>query len=531
MYDRLIVINAVRGVLVLAAVLSLGACRHSPAGVTESASLVVALTGNPGSLNPAVTTSGNTHLVADQIFNGLVGLDEQFQPVPELAERWDVEDGGRVYRFALRPGVVWHDGVPLTAGDVKFTFQEALLKYHSRTRAALEPLLASIHTPDDLTVVFNLKAPYPALPYRLDVVEAPIIPRHVYEGQDLMAGPASRRPVGTGPFRFVSYIPDDRVVLERNREYFRKGMPGVDRLTFRVLPNASTAIAALEKGEVDFVNTVPGPDAARLRGTRGIAVEATVGGAGGSACQDVLIPNLARPALADLRVRRAIAHAIDRRFIVDRVYFGQGRPATGPIHHMVGWAYTRDVRQYEYDPDKARRLLDEAGWPGQRGEGLTLTFTYAAGHERLGLSLREQLKAAGVTLVLESLDFNAAVDKVFAKKAFDLGVASYCNGADPDVGVRRVYVSSNIGPFPFSNGAGYRNPRIDDLFDRASREPDRARRRALYVEIQRLLADDVPYFWLIDSQLLRAYRSSFTGFRLWTGAFCESVRHTRAPAD
>ena len=524
MYDLIIVISPGRCALVVVAVLSIGSCRHPSADQPGSA-LVVALTGNPGGLNPAVTTSGNTHQVADQLFNGLVGLNERFELVPELAKRWDVEDGGRVYRFTLRPGVLWHDGMPFTAGDVKFTFEKALLKYHARTRAALEPLLASIDTPDDLTVIFTLKAPYPALLYRLDVVEAPIIPRHVYEGQDLLAGPASRRPIGTGPFRFVSYSPDDRVVLERNPAYFRPGLPGMARLTFKVLPNASTAISALEKGEVDFVNTVPGPDAARLRVTPGITVEASRGGPGGSACQDVLIPNLSRPALADLRVRRAIAHAIDRRFIVDRVYFGQGRPATGPISHLVDWAYTPDVRLYEHDPGRARRLLDEAGWTeGHDGERLTLTFTHPAGHERLGLSLREQLKAVGVRLVLESLDFNAAVDRVFAKKAFDLGVASYCNGADPDIGVRRVYVSSNIGPFPFSNGAGYRNPRVDELFDMASRESDRARRRTLYVEIQRILADDLPYFWLIDSQLLRAYRSSFTGFRLWTGAFCESVR-------
>jgi peptide/nickel transport system substrate-binding protein len=422
--------------------------------------------------------------------------------------------------------------MPFTSADVKFTFEEALLRYHSRTRAALEPLLVSIETPDDLTVVFTLGAPYPALLHRLDVVEAPIIPRHVYEGQDLLGGPASRRPIGTGPFRFVSYIPDNRVVLERNQQYFRDGRPGVDRLVFKVMPNASTALAALEKGEVDFVNAVPGPDAVRLRNTPGIEVEPSPGGPGGSACQEVLIPNLSRPALADVRVRRAIAHAIDLRFIVDRVYFGQGRPATGPISHLLAWAYTPNVRQYEHDPGRAGRLLDAAGWkPRGGGERLSLTFTHAAGHERLGLALREQLAAVGIDLRLQTLDFNAAVDKVFAKKDFDLGIASYCNGADPDVGVRRVYVSTNIGPFPFSNGAGYRNPRIDQLFDEASRELDRGRRRFLYAEVQRLLADDVPYFWLVDSLLLRAYRSTFTGFRLWTGSFCESVRPVRAAVN
>lgn len=157
-----------------------------------------------------------------------------------------------------------------------------------------------------------------------------------------------------------------------------------------------------------------------------------------------------------------------------------------------------------------------------------MTFTHASTHQRLGQALREQFRAVGITLDLRTLDFNAAVEQVFVKKTFDLGLASFCNGADPDIGVRRVYVSSNIGPYPFSNGAGYRNARIDTLFDDATRATDRANRRQAYVEIQRILADDVPYFWLIDSEALRAHRTAFTGFRLWTGAFAETVRPASA---
>lgn len=485
---------------------------------------MIAQGGDPGALNPAVTTSGNTHAVTDQIFNGLVGLDERLEPVPELAERWTIEDGGRSYRFHLRPGVRWHDGKAFTSADVQYTFEQALLKYHSRTRAALEGLLVGIDTPDEATVVFRLARPYAPLLQRLDVVEASIIPRHQYDGHDVLNGEPTRRPIGTGPFRFVSYAPADRLVLEKNPDYFRQGLPGVDRVVFRILPNASTAVSALESGEVDYIGGVPGSDIARLRRTRGIAVVSGTGGSGGSACQDVLIPNLARPPLADIRVRRALAHAIDRQFIVDRVYFGQGRAATGPISHLLAWAYTADVRQYPHDVVLAEHLLDEAGYPVRgSGERFRLTFTHAANHQRLGQVLREQLEAVGVTLALETRDFNAAVEQVFVRKAFDLGLASYCNGADPDVGVRRVYVSSNIGPYPFSNGAGYRDERIDRLFEEATRAADRTGRRATYVEIQKRLVEQLPYFWLIDSQTLRAHRTSFTGFRLWTGAFVEAV--------
>jgi peptide/nickel transport system substrate-binding protein len=490
--------------------------------------LVVAQGGDPGALNPAVTTSGNTHPVTDQIFNGLVGLDEQLNSVPELAEHWSIEDEGRTYRFDLRHGVKWHDGRPFTSADVKFTFQEALLKYHSRTRAALEPLLRSIDVPDDHTVIFRLKHPYSALLQRLDVVEASIIPKHRFEGHDVMAPQGPPRPIGTGPFKFVSFAAGDKVVLERNPDYFRKGLPLIDRLVFRILPEAGTAIAALERGEIDYAGSVAGPDIPRLRTTAGIAVVPGTGGSGGSICQDVLIPNLTKPPFNDLRVRRAFAHAIDKQVLVDRVYFGQGQPATGPISHLLTWAYTPDVRQYSHNPDEARRLLDEAGFkPGANGERVAITFTLAQNQQRLAMAVRDQLKTAGITLNLRMMDFNSQVDQVFVKKVFDLGMASYCNGADPEIGVRRVYVSSNIGPFPFSNGAGYRNARIDALFDEAAASTDRTERRKSYVEIQRILADDVPYFWLIDSEGLRAYRTAFTGFRLWTGAFAETVRRAQ----
>lgn len=510
--------------LASAMTVALGGCGSSLEPAPTSTTLVISQGGDPGALNPAVTTSGNTHPITDQIFNGLVGLDANFSPVPELAERWHIEDDGRSYRFILRDDVMWHDGVRFTSADVKFTFEEALLKYHSRTRAALEGLLLGVETPDDRTAVFRLKRPYSPLLQRLDVVEASIIPQHQYQGQDLLTGEPTRRPIGTGPFRFVSYAPSSHVVLERNPDYFRRGLPGVDRLVFRIFPNPSMAVAALENGEVDYVGSVPGADADRLRQTSGIAVVSGTGGSGGSICQDVLIPNITREPFSDVRVRRAFAHAIDRRFIVDRVYFGQGRPATGPISHLLSWAYTPDTRQYSHDPAAAMQLLDQAGLPPDRdGERFAMTFTHAANQQRLAQALRQQLAAVGITLRLNTLDFNAAVEQVFVKKTFDLGFASFCNGADPDIGVRRVYVSSNIGPFPFSNGAGYRNPRIDHLFDLGSEPVERERRRPHYVEIQQILAEDAPYFWLIDSAGFRAHRTSFTGFRLWTGAFVETV--------
>jgi peptide/nickel transport system substrate-binding protein len=486
--------------------------------------LVAVMSADPGMLNPAITTSGNTHFVADQIYNGLVGLDDNLNPIPELAVSWTIGDGGKTYTFKLQPNVTWHDGQPFTSADVKFTFEQALLKYHSRTKAGLQPILDGIDTPDPGTVVFRFKQPYGPLLQRLDSEEAPIIPKHIYEGKDVQNDPANLKPIGTGPFKFVEYVKGDHVTLERNPDYFRTGRPYLDKMIIRIIPNSSTAELALEQGEVDYLNSVAGSDLARLRSNPDITLEPSYGGAGGSVCQDVLIPNLTKPPFDKLAVRQAFYQALDRQFILANVYFGQGSISTGPISKRMAWAYTPDVHPYPHDVAAANSLLDGAGLPrGAGGMRFSVTFTHAASFDKLGAAMQAQLKEVGIDLKQESLDFNAAVDKVFVKKQFDLGVASYCNGADPEIGVRRVYVSTNIGPVAFSNGAGYKNPQVDQLLDRAAALTDRPARAAIYTQLQKILTDDLPYFWMIDTQGYRAFRSVFQGFQVSKGNFAEDA--------
>lgn len=486
--------------------------------------VVVAVNADPGAMNPAITTAGGTHNVTDQLFNGLVGLDDNLNPVPELAASWEVLEGGKVYTFKLVPNVKWHDGVPFTSADVKFTFEQALLKFHARTKAALESALAGIETPDDGTVIFRFKQPYGSLLQRLDVVEAPIIAKHIYEGKEVDKDPANLKPIGTGPFRFVEYVKGDHVTLERNPTYFRPDRPYFDKAIYRIIPNATTATQALEQGEVDYLGSVQGSDLERLRANKGLTLVQGFGGSGGSICQDVLIPNLTKAPFDRPEVRRAFYQAIDRQFLLDRVYFGQGGLSTGPISRQMAWAYTDKVRAYPFDLAAANRALDVAGLPrGADGNRFAITFSHATSFAKLGEALRDQLKGAGIAVQLEALEVNAANDKVFVKKDFDLGVASYCNGSDPEIGVRRVYVSSNIGPILFSNGAGYRNPEVDRLFDAAAATADRDARAGLYAQMQQILTEDLPYFWLIDSQGYRAYRANYRGFRTSGGNILETA--------
>ena len=199
--QRRIVLSA----LVLSVTWAIPAWLHAQDTPTRGGVLVVAISADPGHLNPAITTSGATHTAAELLYNGLLGRDERGDAIPDLAESWTIEQAGAVYRFRLRNDVTWHDGTRFTSADVKYTFEEVLLKFHARTKASMGGALASIDAPDDRTVVFRFKQPYAPLLMQLDATEAPIIPKHVYQGSDPQTYPANTQPIGTGPFRFTSY--------------------------------------------------------------------------------------------------------------------------------------------------------------------------------------------------------------------------------------------------------------------------------------------------------------------------------------
>ena len=493
----------------------------------SGASAVIAVSGDPGHLNPAISTAGPLHAVADSMFNGLVALDRAGNASPDLAKTWSVSEDGLEVRFELTPGVTWHDGHAFTSADVKFTFEEVLFKYHARTRAGLAPAVAAVETPDPATVVFRLKRPHPALLRQLDVTEAPILPRHLHAGSDPNRSEANSRPVGTGAFRFESYVRDDSVVLVKNARYFKMGLPHLDRLVFRVIPETNTQLAALANGEVDYLGRVSPADVARLKGKATLADTTT--GPGGANCIMTLAFNLQRPHLAELPVRQAFAHALDRRQMLERVQFGQGRVAEAPIHSAIPWATLPGaLTPYEVDTVKANALLDRAGLArNASGERATFDLLMFPAFARYAELMRQQLAAVGIALRLKPLDPAAFATSVFTQRAFDLALISYCNGVDPEIGVRRMYHSSAIGNVPFSNAAAYRSDEVDRLFDRAGSSTDTATRGEAYRAMQRLVATDLPYLWLVETDFTSAWRDAFRDFAPWSGQFAERASRTR----
>lgn len=505
---------------------SAAAALAQPGGGTA----VVAVSGDPGHLNPAISTAGPLHAVADSMFNGLVALDRAGDVQPDLARAWAVSEDGLEVRFDLTPGVTWHDGQPFTAADVKFTFEEVLFKYHARTRAGLAPAVASVEAPDAATVLFRLKRPHPALLRQVDVTEAPILPRHLYAGAEPNRNAANARPVGTGAFRFESYTRDDSVVLVRNDRYFKPGLPHLDRLVFRIIPETNTQLAAMANGEVDYLGRVSPADVQRLRGKAVLAD--TTAGPGGANCIMTLAFNLKRPALAALPVRQAFAHALDRRQMLERVQFGQGRVADAPIHSALkGATLPGALAAYDVDPAKANALLDQAGLArgvgGASNERATLDLLMFPAFARYAELMRQQLGAVGIALRLRPLDPAAFATAVFTQRDFDLALISYCNGVDPEIGVRRMYHSSAIGNVPFSNAAAYRNQEVDRLFDRAGSSDDAAERGEAYRAVQRRVAAELPYWWLVETDFTSAWRDAFRDFAPWSGQFAERASRNR----
>jgi peptide/nickel transport system substrate-binding protein len=489
---------------------------------------VVAVSGDPGHLNPAISTAGPLHAVAGSLYNGLVALDRDGTPRADLARSWELAPDGRAVTFHLARGVRWHDGEPFTSADVKFSFEEALFRFHARARAGLAPAVKAIETPDAHTVVFRLHRPHPALLRQLDVTEAPIIPRHVYAGTDLNQNPANLRPVGTGPFRFESYRRDDQIVLVRNADYFKAGLPRLDRLVFRILPNPNTQVNAFLAGEVDMLQRVSAIDAQRLKGQPVTLVDTQVS-AGGANCIMTLSFNLERPRMGDLRVRQAFAQAIDREQFLRLVIFGQGRVASAPIASGIRWAHLSGALDgIAADPAVANRLLDEAGLArGADGVRATFDILHFPAFARYSELMRQQLATVGIGLRVRLMDPAAFVQAVFTQRDFDLALISYCNGIDPEIGVRRMYHSSAIGNVPFSNAAAFRDAEVDRLFDTAGTAVDQATRGQAYRAAQRRIVEQLPYWWLVETDFTTAWRSDLADFAPWSSQFAESAWRRR----
>jgi peptide/nickel transport system substrate-binding protein len=476
--------------LCLAAVLTLLSCSGKP----DPNTLVMIIESSPTNLDPRVGLDAQSERIDNLIFDDLLSRGDDLNVAPGLAERWEIPDP-LTYIFHLHPGVKFHDGRPLTSRDVKWTFDSLLTGKIRTAKTAAYRFVDHLDAPDDFTVIFRMKEPDAALLWNISDGAIGIVP---YGSGDEI----SRSPVGSGPFKFVSAETDKEVVIERNDDYWGE-KPKLARVRFAVVPDATTEALEMRKGSGDvIINASFPPDTVRtLEREPSLAVESAPG-----TRLAYLGFNMRDPILKDVRVRLAIAYALDRRPMIDYLWRGEAQPARS-ILPQQSWAYEGDVPPYDHDPDKARSLLNAAGYLPVNGVRFHITMkTSTDENTRLMVAvMQQQLRDVGIALDIRSFEFATFFSDV-THGAFQLYGLRWIGGnEDPDIFY--VFHSSRFPP----NGANrgyYSNPKVDALIDRARREVDPAVRKPLYAEVQRILAEELPYIdlWYLDNVLVHTRR-------------------------
>ncbi|WPB58824.1 ABC transporter substrate-binding protein [Xylophilus sp. GOD-11R] len=455
----------------------------------------------PPMLNLAISQLTPTQMVSGKIFLSLLTYDVNLKPLPSLARSWTISPDGKTYTFNLEPAAKWHDGKPLTADDVIYTVKEFLPVTHPRAKAIFARC-ESITAPDAHTVVFKLTEPFGPFIGAFDISNLPVMPKHIYAGTDVTKNPNNMNPIGSGPFKFKEWVRGSHIHLVRNDEYFKPGLPYLDAIIYRVIPDGASRALAIEKGTVQLTQWTDLElfDAQRIGKLPNLQMT-TKGYEYFAPIMWLEINNRTAP-LNDKRFRQAVMHAIDRNFIKDKILYGFGKVATGPVNSKTKY-YEPNVKKYDFSIAKANALLDEMGLkPDAKGVRARVRLPVAPYGEMVQRAcefIRQSLSKIGVAVTLEASDTGSYSQRI-ANWDYDLNLLWLYQFGDPALGVTRNYVSSNIRKIMFTNTVGYSNPEVDRLADAAATETEDAKRQALYSQMQKLIVEDVPIAWLVEME-------------------------------
>ncbi len=477
-----------------------------------SNTLFIGIESGPRMFDPRLSTDAAASKVGDLLFNGLVKRRDDFSIAPDLAESWDTPDR-RKYIFHIRAGVVFHNGRKLTSKDVKETFDFILdEKNKSPWRSSLLAI-DSMETPDDSTIVFNLKEPSAPFLGSLTVGVTPA-------GMDT---DMAARPIGTGPFRFVDYKTEERLTLARNDGYF-DGAPSLAGVVFKIVPDETVRVLELEKGSLHLVMNPITPDIlSRLRSKPDLKVVTGLG-----TNYSYLGFNLEDPIAGNIEVRRAIAYAIDRKSIITYILKGLATPAAGLITKASEY-FESELAKYSYDPERAKNILDNAGFTDPDGDGPKVRFTlkYSTSQNELRKRIAEvfqwQLAKVGIGLDIRSYEWGAFYSDI-KKGNFQVYSLTWVGIADPDI-MHYIFNSESMPPNGANRGR-YVNARIDEL-TRLGRISFGAERKRIYSEAQKILANDLPYISLWHSVNVAVMNRRVKGFVVAPDENLKSIKDVR----
>lgn len=510
-----------RAISVLSVVLVIVSCVEKPSdrsvvrGVDKPAfgdALVVGSIGEPSTLLPLLASDSASHDVSRQIYSGLVRYDKNLKLEGELASSWDVSPDGLTLTFHLRKGVTWHDGYPFTAHDVLYTYQVTIDPKTPTAYAEDFKQVTRVEVPDPYTFrVFYRKPFAPAL----ESWGVAVLPSHLLEGKDITKSDLARHPVGTGPYRFKEWVAGQRVVLTSNHDYF-EGRPYVDRYVYRIIPDSSTMYMELKAGGVDLMGLSPVQYQRQTNKPEFLSRFSKYRYP--ASMYTYLGYNLRHPLFSDKRIRQAIASAINKEEIIQGVLLGMGQVAHGPYKPGT-WPYNPGIRDFEYNPAKARQLLAEAGWQKMNADGILVkdgkpfSFTILTNQgndlrEKTSLIIQQRLRSVGIDMKFRKIEWASFLKNFIDKGDFEAVLLGWTIGQDPDL--FDVWHSSKTGPKEL-NFIGYKNPEVDRLLEVGRGTFDMERRRQCYYRIQEILAEDQPYTFLYIPDALPVVSSRFHG--------------------
>ena len=474
--------------------------------------LVTGSIGEASTLIPLLASDAASHTIAGYIYNGLVKYDKNLNLVGDLARSWEVSPDGLVITFHLRRGVTWQDGREFTSRDVLYTYRVTVDPKTPTSYAEDFKQVKKVETPDPYTVRVSYDHPFaPALASW----GSSILPAHLLEGKDITKTDLARKPVGTGPYRLKEWVAGQKITLEAYEGYF-EGRPYLSRVVDRLIPDSATMYLELKAGGVDMMNLTPVQYARQTVGKQ--FLERFNKYRYPASSYVYLGYNLRNPLFSDVRVRRAMTHAINKEELIQGVLLGMGQIARGPYKPGT-WAWNPEIRDPAYDPAAARRLLAEAGWCGTNSDGILTkggkpfqftVLTNQGNAERLKTAqiIQQRLRAVGIDMKIRVIEWASFITHFIDKRNFEAVILGWTLGQDPDI--FDVWHSSKTGPKEL-NFIGYKNEEVDRLIVAGRGTFDQKERQRCYWRIQEILAEEQPYTFLYVPDALPAVSARVRG--------------------
>lgn len=456
----------------------------------SSGNLIAAIAGEPDQLDPHKTSAYFSFQVLENVFDTLVEPDANLEMQPALAQSWQVSPDELTWTFRLRPAVTFHDGSPFTAEDVVYSYRRIIDE--QLTNVDKFSAVSEVRAVDPLTVVIRVKAPTPNLLTNLGGFKGMAI----VQRRNVESGQIATHPVGTGPFAFQSQKSGDSITLSANPSYWG-GAPPIPGVTFRFISEPSTALSALQAGEVDWTDSIPPQRVTQLRDDDSLHLAVT-------ASNDYwyLALNEARPPWDDVRVRQAVAYGIDRDAIVQATTYGTAQANQLAIPEGNPWYTAYD--RYRYDPDTATRLLDEAG-VGEAAMDMLVTSEYPETVTAAQV-IADNLAPLGISVRIRTVDFATWLDEQNSGN-FDMLMMGWLGNIDPDDFYYAQHHTDGT-----SNAQKFSDPEVDRLLDAGRVETDRAARAELYRRAATRIADQVSYLYLYNPSVIQAWVPQLSGY-------------------